>query len=81
MYILFQILFHYRLLSDIEYNLPCYMVDLYCLFYILNQLFCVCEERFYFVNQSFLFIVLLRVLTFSKIIYQESELGFIAWWR
>lgn len=40
----------------------------------------VCEESFYFVNQSFLFIVLSRVLTFNKITFQESEFGFTAWW-
>ena len=35
--------------------------------------FLICEESFYFVNQSFLFIVLSWVLTFNKIIFQESR--------
>ena len=33
-YILFQILFHYRILQDIEYSFLCYTVDLCYLFYI-----------------------------------------------
>ena len=32
--ILFQILFHYRLLQDIEYSSLCYTVGPCCLFYI-----------------------------------------------
>ena len=32
--ILFQILFHYRLLQDIEYSYLCYTVEPCCLFYV-----------------------------------------------
>ncbi|CAN0438613.1 unnamed protein product [Rangifer tarandus platyrhynchus] len=32
--ILFQILFHYMLLQDIEYSSLCYTVSPYCLFYV-----------------------------------------------
>ena len=33
-YVIFEIIFHYRLLQDIDYNYMCYMVRLYCLLHI-----------------------------------------------
>ena len=41
MHILFQILFHYRLLQDIEYGSRCYAVGLYCSS-ILYIVVCIC---------------------------------------
>ena len=41
MYIYFQILFHYRLLQDIEYSSLCYRVGPSCLS-ILHRVVCIC---------------------------------------
>ena len=43
-YIYFQILFHYRLLQDIEYSSLCYTVGPCCL-PILYILVCTCESQ------------------------------------
>ena len=40
-YILFQTLFHYRLLQDIEYSSPCYTVGPCCLS-VLYIVVCIC---------------------------------------
>ena len=37
-YIIFQISFHFRLLQDIDYNSPCYTVNLNCLLHIFLKL-------------------------------------------
>ena len=50
-YILFQILFHYRLLQDIDYSFLWYKVGPYCLFYIL---LCVSTNPKFLVYPSFL---------------------------
>ena len=43
-YILFQVLFHYRLLRDIEYSSLCYRVDP-CWFSVLCIIVCICESQ------------------------------------
>ena len=72
LYFLFQIIFHYRLLQDIEQSSLCYTVGLHCLS-VLYTIVCICDSIFRFFKIPYISSII-RYLSLFDLIHSVCQL-------